>query len=136
MATGKIVLDEGYLIISEYERKLRSDGQGRTGDAFLKWVYNYQWNPRRCDRVRITPTEDSNNFAEFPDDADLKDFDRSDRKFIAVANAHPGKPSILQASDSKWWGWKDALLECGIKVEFLCPAEIEEAYNRKFGQQT
>ena len=64
----------------------------------------------------------------------MSKFDPSDRKFVAVANAHPGKPSILQATDSKWWGWKDALLECGIKVEFLCPAEIANAYKRKFGQ--
>ncbi len=44
-ATGKIVLDEGNLILSEYERNLRSDGQPGVGDAFLKWVYNYQRNP-------------------------------------------------------------------------------------------
>ena len=47
-------------------------------------------------------------------------FDKSDQKFIAVAHAHPDKPVILQSSDSKWWGWKDALSEVGIDVQFLC----------------
>jgi len=39
----------------------------------------------------------------------------------------------LQAVDSKWWGWKEALSECGIEVIFLCPDDIAEKYAKKIG---
>jgi hypothetical protein len=52
---------------------------------------------------------------------------------LAVANAHVEKPPILQGLDSKWWGWKDALASAGITVDFLCPTEVEAAYEKKFG---
>jgi hypothetical protein len=124
-ATGKIVLDEGYLILSEYQNNLRSAGQPGEGDAFLKWVYDHQSNPQRCDRVRITPTGDRNTFAEFPDDPDLRGFDPSDRKFVAVARAHPDSPAILNAVDTDWWQFREALSRNGVHVEFLCPQDIE-----------
>lgn len=68
---------------------------------------------------------------QFPDHEDLAALDPSDRKFVSVANAHANNPPILQATDSKWWGWKEALSACGITVEFLCPKEIQETYERK-----
>jgi hypothetical protein len=70
-------------------------------------------------------------FHEFPRHPELGDFDPSDQKFVAVANAHPARPSILQATDSKWLKWRDALAACHVNVEFLCPKEIEEVYRRK-----
>jgi hypothetical protein len=60
-------------------------------------------------------------------------FDNSDRKFVAVANAHPDKPEILQATDSKWWGWKDALAKVGITVSFMCPEYVRIKYEEKIG---
>ena len=61
-------------------------------------------------------------------------FDKSDQKFIAVAHAHPDKPVILQSSDSKWWGWKDALSEVGIDVQFLCSEYVKNKYREKIGK--
>lgn len=81
--------------------------------------------------VPITASDNAPYFVEFPDHEGLKDFDISDRKFVAVANAHESKPPILQATDSKWWGWKAHLAQCGITVQFLCPEEIAETYERK-----
>jgi hypothetical protein len=72
------------------------------------------------------------DYTTFPEHEDLDKFDPADKKFVALANAHPRKPPILQATDSKWWGWKDALSACGITVEFLCPDEVREIYERKF----
>jgi len=63
----------------------------------------------------------------------LEVFDKSDHKFVAAANAHPAKPPILQATDSKWWGWKDALMEVGITVQFLCPEYAEVKHAEKMG---
>ncbi|MEO5367276.1 MAG: hypothetical protein H7831_13190 [Magnetococcus sp. WYHC-3] len=81
--------------------------------------------------MTITKTGDS--YKEFPAHDDLKGFDISDRKFVAVANAHPERPPIVQAGDSKWWGWNDALAEVGITVQFICPQYAETTFAKKMG---
>ena len=83
-------------------------------------------NPERCDLVEITPVDSLEiNFEEFPDDPALEKFDSDDRKFIAVACAHPQKPPILQAVDEKWRDFLDALHQNGVTVEYLCEDEIQ-----------
>ena len=126
-ATGKIVLDDGYLILSEYRAQLRSEGQPGEGDAFLKWVLTNQANPQKCDQVHVNPTEDGNSFAEFPDVPELRAFDRSDRKFVAAARAHPDSPPILNAVDTDWWVSRAALERHGVHVEFLCPRDVGDS---------
>ncbi len=134
MENGCIVLDDQWKILGEYLHKLSSSGQPGVGDAFLKWVLTNQANPERCRLVAITPKPDDElDFVEFPNHAKLQDFDRSDRKFVAVSAVHPEEVPILQATDSKWWGWKEALAECGIEVIFLCSDEIAEKYTKKMG---
>ena len=99
-ASGTIVLDDEWHILREYESNLSSSGQPGFGDAFLKWVHNHQANAIRCMHVHITP-DARRGFVEFPDDPRLKGFDRDDRKFIAVACAHPDRPPVAQALDSE-----------------------------------
>ncbi|MHB8205526.1 MAG: hypothetical protein ACYDHG_17735 [Desulfomonilaceae bacterium] len=53
--------------------------------------------------------------------------------FVAVAEAHPAKPPILQATDCKWLGWKNALEKEGIIVNFLCPDYVALHYEEKRG---
>jgi hypothetical protein len=130
----RLALDNDWRIISEYMHKLRSDGQPGWGDRFLKWVLSNQADAACCELVALTPLdEEAGEFEEFPTAPGLEAFDRSDRKFVAVANAHAEKPPILQALDSKWWGWKEALAGAGIAVEFLCPEELRATYEKKFG---
>jgi hypothetical protein len=74
------------------------------------------------------------SYEEFPSHAGLDDFDHSDKKFIAVSNAHPEKPPILQATDSKWWGWRKALKEVGITVLFICPRYSRRKFAEKMGE--
>ena len=126
-----IVLDNGGEIFEEYKHKLSFKGQPGVGDKFLKWIHDNQWKLPPENRVSITKNGDSYN--EFPEHEGLKEFDISDRKFVAVSNAHPKKPKIYQATDSKWWGWKDALREVGIEVDFICPEYIEQKYEKKIG---
>nr|VFK55068.1 MAG: hypothetical protein BECKTC1821F_GA0114240_100666 [Candidatus Kentron sp. TC] len=128
---GVLVIDAGGEIFDEYRRKLSMKGQPGVGDAFMKWVHDHCCNPDRVERVAITKTDDA--YDDFPDHEGLGGFDDSDRKFVAVANAHVEKPPILQATDSKWWGWKDVLGEVGITVRFLCTEYIAEKYARKMG---
>ncbi len=71
----------------------------------------------------VSPKE--NEFEEFPDDPALEGFDPDDRKFIAVAVAHPEGPPILQAVDSQWWDFRAAFRRNGIIVEFICEEDIQ-----------
>ena len=83
--------------------------------------------------MTITPTNvEQTTFAEFPSDAALEAaIDPSDRKFFAASNAHPEKPPILEATDSKWLGWEDQLKKHDIKVEVLCRGELKAIRERK-----
>jgi len=128
---GGLVMDSGDEIFDEYRHELSMKGQPGVGDKFMKWVHDNRWGFPEVDRVTITKIGDS--YDEFPVHNDLIDFDISDRKFIAVSNAHPDKPPILQAVDCKWWGWKDALAEVGITVNFLCPDYVKSKYAEKIG---
>jgi len=131
-ARGGLVLDDEDRIFEEYRHKLSLKGQPGTGDMFMKWVHDHRYNPAHCELRPVTCTDETEQiFEEFPNHPDLSDFDVSDRKFVAVANATERKTPILQAVDSKWWSWKDALRACGIIVRFIDEAAAEAAYQRK-----
>ena len=125
-----VVIDAGNEIFDEYVNNLDLSGQNGVGNAFLKWVHDNLWGWPEENRVVIHP-DGNGSYREFPTHGGLVDFDPSDRKFIAVANAHIEKPPILQATDSKWWGWREALAESGVRVEFLCPQYVKSKYEKK-----
>jgi hypothetical protein len=129
--SARVVIDDQYRILSEYLHKTNSATGKRPGDVFLKWLLQNQANGRRCDQVSLTETA-SEAFQEFPSKELECNFDSSDRKFVAVANAHPDKPPILQASDSKWLQWNAELKTLGLTVEFLCPEDICRFFTKKF----
>ena len=121
----KLVLDDQRRIIGEYRNKLNPGGFPGVGDAFLKWAEINWVNPQQCDLVSITPIDDlETDFQEFPTDSALADFDPDDRKFIAVALTHSEKPPILQAVDSGWWNYRDALRQNGVTIDFICEDDI------------
>jgi hypothetical protein len=121
----RLALDDQWRIVTEYKNKLRSAGEPGAGDAFLKWVLTNLTNRKRCELVKITPINGSDDhFQEFPRDPDLEKFDRSDRKFVAVALAHRKRPPVLQAVDGDWWDARQALERNGVRIKFLCPDDI------------
>ena len=124
-----LVIDAGDDIFDEYRQQLSMSGQPGIGDSFMKWVHDNRWS--LPDSQRVTITRNGESYDEFPEHDDLANFDNSDQKFVAASNAHPNKPDILQATDSKWWGWKDALSQCGITVQFLCEDYIKTKYREK-----
>jgi len=128
---GGLVMDAGDEIFDEYRQQLSMKGQPGVGDRFMKWVHDNRWKFPAVDRVTIT--KNGNSYDEFPVHDGLAQFDNSDRKFIAAANAHPEKPPVLQATDSKWWGWQDPLAEVGITVHFLCSDYAKAKYEEKMG---
>ncbi len=139
-----ILVDDWGLILSEYGRNLSFAGQPGAGDFFFKWLWNNQANPRYCRRVPVTPVEaghsnaapDDPPLAEFPDDPALHGFDRSDRKFVATAIAVGEPAPILNATDTDWQHFRDALHRHGVTVEFICPGFIQRrGTQRKRGRQ-
>jgi hypothetical protein len=126
-----VVIDAAFHILGEYQRRLDANKGKGVGEAFLKWLLQNQANPNRVQRVALTEHAE-NDYAEFPDPALAAEFDPPDRKFVAVAHAHPKKPLVLQATDSKWLRWHGRLQQHGVRVEFLCPQDICRFYKAKF----
>ncbi len=115
-----LVIDNKWRILQEYQRQFYRDGQPTVKSEFLEWVLKNRNNPQRCEQVSITELS-PNEFQEFPVDSALTGFDPSDRKFVAVALAHPAHPPIVNAVDSDWHDFENALLAHGLKIDFLCP---------------
>ena len=134
MSGGHLFIDQAGLIVAEYCQHLRRKGQPGPGDMFLKWVLTHEWSGERVTRVPLTPSpSDPNTFEELPAPRKGIRYDPSDCKFLAVAAADPSQRPILQATDSKWWGWRESLSDTGVSVHFLCP-EIEQTYKEKMGR--
>lgn len=123
-----IVIDDRWRILGEYQRNASSTGQPGTGDTFLLWLLRNQANPTRCEQVTITPRAgNGEDFQEFPLDPELETFDRSDRKFVAVARASRQGPVVLNATDTDWHHHREPLARHGIRVSFLCPETMPHA---------
>ena len=133
-AEGVTVIDSGHRILEEYLHKTQANRPKGVGDLFLKWLLRQTANPQRVEQVALTETGE-HTFAEFPDAALQARFDPSDRKFAAVAHAHPDKPPIWEAADCKWLAWWPQLAAHGVKVEFLCRADVQRFYASKFPNQ-
>lgn len=86
------------------------------GDAFFKYVRNYQYSSDKIQRVPITPINDEQRgFEELPENQ----LDKSDRKFLAttvVAHA-----IIVNATDSDWTEQSELLESLHIELKQLCP---------------
>ena len=127
MNRGRVTLDDTHRILDEYMKKTDPNRGKHVGQVFLKWLLR---NLSSCLYVTLHEHPER-GFASFPEDPELALFDPSDRKFVAVAAACEECPPILQAADSKWLGWADALLRNGVNVEFLCPEDLKRFRARK-----
>ena len=128
---GITVIDDDYRILGEYRNKTSLNPPKGVGDVFLKWLLRQAGNPARVEQISLTELAE-NEFAEFPDTTLQPAFDAPDRKFAAVAHAHPDKPPIWQAADCKWLDWWPTLQAKGVHVEFLCSTDACGFYLKKF----
>jgi hypothetical protein len=134
MTGGRVVIDDEYRILKEYQNRTTPHVGKRAGDAFVKWLLRNNANPARCDRVKLLEHQER-GFESFPEDDRLETFDPADRKFVAVACAHADHPPIAQATDSKWIDWAPALRHHGVNVEFLCAKDIHRFDDKKKGRK-
>lgn len=120
---GRVLIDETGFILDEYSRHMSHRGQPGTGDAFFKWLWENQGHIDLCTRINIHPRdENGTSFPAFPeDDINLSSFDLSDRKFVAVAIASGEFPPIINATDTDWWNFQEALADHSVTICFICP---------------
>lgn len=131
----KLLLDNGRSILKEYlKSRLSLSGQPGSGDAFFKWVWDHQGRTDLCHIVTITPCA-TREYMEFPASRELRDFDRDDRKFVAVAIASGMSPSILNATDTDWRDYRKALEKHGVQIEFVCPALMRDNQRKNRSQE-
>lgn len=115
------LLDSGMRIFDEYRKYASFAGQPGLGDSFFKWLWSNQANPKHCCLIDINPkAADPDTFEEFPNDPALRGFDRSDRKFVAVALASRRTAKVFNATDTDWWNYRNELENHGVMIEFLC----------------
>ena len=126
--TTKLVLDVDYEIIREYRNNI--DKSSNMGILFLKWLDQYLGKIDMDDLLKLKKDK-SGEYESYPLDEETKDFDSSDKKFIALANLHPEKPPIIEGTDGKWWGYIAAFKKYGIRVYFLDEEYAQMVYQKK-----
>ena len=125
-----VYLDSLYLILDEYFNHASHSGQPGLGDAFAKWLFNNQANNDVCKIMKITYSiTDPYNFEEFPSDDCFKNFDVSDRKFVALAISAEKEPEICNGSDSDWFNYFQDFCQLGIRIKFLCEEQLNQWIN-------
>ena len=111
-----VAIDDGDRILEEYSNHLSYAGGPGVGDVFFMHVFNNQYQRERVLMVPVTSFEDDGRgFEELPENT----FDRSDRKFLAVAVK--AGAVVLNATDSDWDEHAALMDELNVKVEQLCP---------------
>ena len=116
MEQGTVAIDDKDAILMEYINNFSRSGGRGVGDQFFIHVINNQYVETRVQRVAVKPIDDERrDFEELPENT----FDRSDRKFLAVAVS--AEAVVLNATDSDWDEQKELTDDLGVKVEQLCP---------------
>lgn len=109
-----VSIDSLDLILSEYRRYVNFSGAPGVGDYFFRYLHDHLGNPTVCEQVLITPR--GRSFAEFPSVSELKSFDFSDRKFVAVQRASLMNPIIVNATDSDWRDFESEFASLSIPL--------------------
>ena len=126
-ASKKIVaVDDKGLIITEYRRQLNFSGSPGVGDAFSRYIFDNQYKDERVKRIAVTPSnDDRKGFEELLRNT----FDRSDRKFLAVAVV--ADAVVLNATDGDWNEHQALMDQLNVVVEELCPRHLERKPGRR-----
>lgn len=115
LVSGKILLDFEGEIQSEYGRRLNPSGQPGVGDRFYQAVLYSA--PDLIERVDL-PKRNDGEYSDLPQRLIDANFDRSDRKFAALAKRV--RVPVVNATDSDWLHHRATLDANGIAINFLC----------------
>ena len=106
-----LAVDDKHLIFGEYFRLLSQQS------------YPYDLLTRLIAQGRVSHKEIAvvDGVAVIPHELERIVHDRSDRKFVAVSLSHSPPAPVVNATDSDWVDWEEALSDNGIEVIQLCP---------------
>jgi hypothetical protein len=119
LASGRIAVDDTGEIQAEYRRHLNAAGQPGVGDEFYRAIL--MSHPDKIVRIAIGRTGED-EYDAFPNDPALEGFDRSDRKFVAVALV--ASVPVVNATDSDWVNHDGALSAHGLEISYLCGCDM------------
>ncbi len=134
-----VVDDEGHAL-AEYRNIGKPQRHNDIAERFLVYVYDYQYNSERFQRVRLR-TDKQGRFVDYPDvneewtsqDPRCKRFDPDDKKWVALAVAYRRETGedapIVNAADRCWLAFESRLESAGVKLEILCRDERERNRN-------
>lgn len=118
-----VAVDSDGRIVAEYARRVRSLAGSSVGGRLAIALSRRFRDPTVCLPVDVTPIDDPpGSYEEVPDE--LRDFDRDDQVFIAVAVAEASRPPIFTAVDGEWWTRRADFSACGIDVQHLCVGDL------------
>ena len=109
-----VLVDSAGEVLTEYQRYLNPCGQPGTGDRLL---YELRNNCRRIKMVDL-PVDENGEYADLHPDIIASAFDRSDRKFVALALQKDAP--VANSVDSDWVDHFALLTRCGVKVKLIC----------------
>ena len=110
-----ISLDLQREIFAEYIKYMNLSGQPGLSDAFIKQLWDRQYDKPFCEFVDIKKNK-KGIYRQLSNKEDLLRFDSNDLKFIAVYLGSKNPVSICNASDSDWENNKSLLSKYNIKV--------------------
>jgi hypothetical protein len=133
IASGDVILVvdsaiTGEKVFGEYLERLAQSPRDGIGKKLAVTLYHRRFDQSVCQIVDATPCEDDprTDFEEVPDA--LRDFDRDDHKWIALARAAPQHTPVYQALDGEWWARRSDLLREGVEVQFLCASDLIDRF--------
>ena len=115
LRSGKVLIDMAGAIQAEYRTYLNASGQPGVGDRFYQEVLSSA--PARIERIDL-PARRDGEYVDLPQPLIDANFDRSDRKFAALANRE--QVPVINAIDSDWLDHRILLENNGIKTKFVC----------------
>lgn len=110
----RVVLDSAGDVQAEYQAYLSPSGQPGVGDRFYQVILS-DWS--RCERINL-PKRGDGEYEDVPQALIDAGFDRSDRKFAALARR--ARVPVVNAVDSDWLDAYDLLAENEIRVKSVC----------------
>ena len=117
-----VLVDYADAVLTEYRDYLNMSGQPGVGDRFLQELYR---NMARIQRVDL-PIGADGEYADLHPDIVASGFDRSDRKFAALALQQNAQ--VANSVDSDWIENLAVLTDCGVVVSLLCGHDQAEWY--------
>jgi hypothetical protein len=121
---GMSVIDSSGLILGEYQKRLRAEGQPGVGDLFFRHLLDNQTNQKLVQLADPNGTRaDALKHAFLR--GTLAKFDSDDRVFAQVSVV--ARAPVITATDSDWPNHEAGLNACGVIVEYACGRETAEA---------